>query len=203
MSNDVPDNKFVRTVIDAYHASHLVQEKTGVRFSFVQVVEHKEKRTWIEEADGGSFYDGQNQYIGWNPNQAIITDKGYVLSPLTGLNHESGHRLDEVIGEPPGDTRGYGGDAEEYRVMKNAETPVAQALGEVPKGQLSRNQYEVVSVITKSPFSNKIDIKATISTLNSYYDEVPAQEETVDALKKLGYNITINSKTRKYEVQDK
>jgi len=100
----------------------------------------------IELTKKGSYYDPKTHTIYWNPNEALLTPKGHILSSATILGHEASHALEhitkpkEAILLKKTHLKDYD-NAEELRVIKTDEQEIAEKLGEVFPGEPTRNSH--------------------------------------------------------------
>lgn len=81
-----------------------------------------------------------------------------MLSPTTVLNHEADHALDDIENPVEHNRNRKTSDAnfdnkEERRVILGTETETAIKLGEIEKGQISRDDHSGYETRTSSPIS--------------------------------------------------
>jgi len=123
-----------------------------------KALESRKEIITIAEGDKNSF-SPKNRTIIWNPKEGMITDNLSFLSPTTFLNHEGAHAL-RFLEDPKGIIRDQEttvanyGNLEEKRVIQGIEQQTAEALGEVKKGEPTRNNHFGTKMEVSGPDSN-------------------------------------------------
>ncbi len=108
-----------------------------------------------ERTSQGNYNEG---ILWWDPTNGYITDTDYILSPVEGLYHEASHAVDDLKnGEEshkkhkdkskldPYGTNPYG-SAEEKRVITTDEQDLAQAMGKLKPGQVTRKNHSATRI---------------------------------------------------------
>lgn len=113
----------------------------------------------IQTSAEASTYDSKTKTIEWNPNMGAALDNADT-SPTTVLNHELDHAFDHVKNPEAHEKRvatsdDKYGNKEEARVIKGSEQKTARALGEIPKGIVTRTNHKGQYYPTASPTSAK------------------------------------------------
>jgi RHS repeat-associated protein len=129
-------------------------------------LEESETIYYITETGGGSFYDSGERKIGWNPVEAILTDKLVELSPASVLNHEVDHALQhdqnpeqqEKDGKTP--DKDYN-NKEEKRVITGSEQETSKKLGEIKEGEVTRTNHNGTPYRTTGPTSTEPKLVVT------------------------------------------
>jgi RHS repeat-associated protein len=122
-------------------------------------IEQSESTVFIKEiTNRSSYYSPKKKTIFWNPYQGLETTDGKLLSPTTVLNHEADHALDDIENPVEHNRNRKTSDAnfdnkEERRVILGTETETAIKLGEIEKGQISRDDHSGYETRTSSPIS--------------------------------------------------
>jgi RHS repeat-associated protein len=125
----------------------------------------------VELTEGASYYDPETKTIHWNPTGGVSVDNA-ILSPATVLNHELDHAVDHIKNpkaneeradknSPKGKDAQYG-TKEERRVIQGTEQKTARALGEIPKGFVTRTNHEGYVYPTSGPTTTQSSIEETL-----------------------------------------
>ena len=162
---DSHPNPFVNNVIQAYLNSKTVWKKAGFNghSPLVTLVESNYQVSVKNAGIGGNTFNKDYNTIYWDPKRGLKTDNG-VLSPATGLEHEADHALAFNTDPKSYEARIKTPDTnydnkEELRVIRGSEQKIAEAKGEIPKGQMTRKDHSSgLPVIVKSVTSNKLDV---------------------------------------------
>ena len=115
----------------------------------------------VQQTTGISRYSGLTRTIFWNPFMGIVTTRDVKLSPATILTHEADHANKDVTNrkERKSDTNtkdeNYD-NKEEKRVIAGSEQKVAQVMGEIKKGEVTRTDHSSIGIFyTPNPISNE------------------------------------------------
>ena len=109
-----------------------------------------------KDAKGNSTGGGT---ISWNPHLGLLTNKDVVISPATVLDHEDEHAAGNAKSPADFDKRRRTPDKqyenkEEKHVITGTEQKTAKALGEINKGEKTREDHSGKdAVITNDPTS--------------------------------------------------
>ena len=116
---------------------------------------------YIKEGQS-SNYDFKSRTINWNPTMGVLTNKGVMMSPTTGLNHEADHALqrDQNSDQYKKDIKtpdAQYDNKEEKRVITGSEQTTARALGEIKEGEVTREDHGGTPTTTMGPTSTDPD----------------------------------------------
>ena len=117
----------------------------------------------MEEYDGDSYFNSNNNTIFWNPKRALITYTVYILSPAEILSHEADHAVE--YDKNPDETKKRNrqvdsqyGNLEEKRVIEGSEQEVAKRLGKLKHdGGKTRDDHNGTGYTVNSPDSEDIE----------------------------------------------
>lgn len=163
-ASEAPNSKFVRDVIK----SHKYNVKNGGGDNTDYLVNNPDIDVHIMKNTPGLGHRATTDFgfkyiILWDSETGLQTAEGHVLSPATGLEHESDHiksrydNLAEHIERNKTEDEKYW-NKEEKRVIQGSETKTSKANGEIPKKQkYSRFCYPCGGgrVRVEDPTSNK------------------------------------------------
>ena len=168
----VPENEYVRSVIDAYKFNKENWENAGFEDDSpsTQLVENSNYSVYVmEDYNDSPHYKQDNGGIPriiWNAYMGLKSDNGVVSSPASILAHEADHAIDDLTdAKAHSERRGQSNDQydneEEKRVITGSEQKTALANGEIKRGQVTRTNHNGYTVFTIGPTSNIIDRQAT------------------------------------------
>ncbi|CAM1367909.1 hypothetical protein TPENAI_60316 [Tenacibaculum litopenaei] len=185
-ATDAPDNEFVQQTITAYNT--MLEAGGG---SFTDLVQNKDKTIGVIKATGNqeTAYEVNEGSIYWDPNGGTITSKG-TFSSYTDLEHEGDHALrhqtskDYEAQQKP-DPNDPDVTLDETIAVK-AESKMAKQLGELKKGNSTRDFYDDATAIkTISPGSTEMGVPSTIKNLKRTIKLLDGRVDWIDDTKKL------------------
>ena len=147
---NVPDNEYVRDVIDAYKFNKENWKNAGFEGDSpsTQLVENSNYSVYVyEDYNGSSLYyqdNGGIPWIRWNAYMGSKSDWGAVSSPASILAHEADHAIDDLTNSRAHSARReqdnpqYDNE-EEKRVITGSEQKTALANREIKRGQVIGN----------------------------------------------------------------
>ena len=131
---------------------------------------------YVSENSGisGSFFKPESKTIYWNPQMAVGTSEGVIMSPTAVLNHEADHanQYDEKPEQYRNDLNTEDaeyGTKEEKRVIEGSEQATANKLGEISEGQVTRKDHHGSGIIVSGPTST--DPIGVIQQIPNYKEE--------------------------------
>lgn len=140
---EAPNDRFVQSFLSAYKSN----VKNGGAENSLKIATDSKYRIGVNERkdEGGSFSPAKKS-ISWNPNLAMETDQGVVLSPASIFEHEADHAKaynddKEGYNKRVGTLDAEYKNLEERRVVLGSEQRVALANGEIQQGQITRSFY--------------------------------------------------------------
>ncbi|OQP55780.1 DUF6443 domain-containing protein [Niastella populi] len=150
------------TFLEAHNVGDLFHEASSKIDGTIHVVEISE---------GASYYDPETKTIHWDPTGGVSVDNA-ILSPATVLNHELDHAVDHNKNpkaheeradrnSPNGKDAQYG-TKEEKRVIEGTEQKTARALGEIPKGFVTRKNHGGYNYPTTGPTTTKSAVEESL-----------------------------------------
>jgi RHS repeat-associated protein len=178
---NLPDNQFVKDFVGAYQYN----VGNGGGDAMKEIAENKNIIVDVRETEALSYADhspnilkaGNYNEVSWAPNVGLETTNGVVMSPATLLEHEADHAL--RFAKTPGTAIREGNlprenydNKEEQRAIQGNEQKTALKNGEIKPGQVTRNDHYGLPVITNSPTSNKVNVKATGTYLKENYPNI-------------------------------
>ena len=166
--DEIPDDHYVKAVIEAYKYNKSNWEKAGLdgQSPSTLLVERNDIKVSVfrDEEFSDRYYmgNGRRPCIIWNPNEGSKTNLGIVMSPATLLSHEADHVLDDLTDadnhyqrlktvDPSFDT------IEERRVILGSERKTAFANGEIKKDGFTRKDHKGTIVLTSSSTTIRFD----------------------------------------------
>ena len=165
---NIPNNSYVRSFVKAYHynkdnwakAGYAGQEPTARMVEREEIVKVSNSRT------AGDRFNDEYETVYWNHETGMVTDNGVILSPATGLAHESDHANDyydnpQKHNEQSNTPNKQYGTAEEKRVITGSEQKTARANGEIKKNQKTRTNHNGTTVIVNGVTSTVINCDRT------------------------------------------
>jgi RHS repeat-associated protein len=153
-----PTDNFGKALYQVY--MHFAQSDGGGE-NFLEAIFSSDFIVRITETSDVSLYQPAAEFVYWNPLQGLETDRGILLSPSTILEHEMAHGVrhktdfDGYIKDRGASAKHLGfPNMDELGVVKGPEQRTAQALGEVGRGEPTRDTYYGVRfIITYGPTS--------------------------------------------------
>ena len=172
VETDIPDNDYVKSVIEAYYYNKDNWQKAGFNGNSpsTELVEGQDIKISVYKnlSFDSKYYRGNGgiPYLIWNPAEGLMSENGTVLSPATIFAHEADHALDDLKDAKAHSDRvsqrleGYT-NQEEFRVITGSEQLTARANGEIAPGQVTRYNHKGKTVYTSGVTSNVVDPSAT------------------------------------------
>ena len=166
--DEIPDDYYVKAVIEAYKYNKKNWEKAGLDGqcpSTLLVESNDIKVSVFQDEEFHDWYymdNGRRPCIIWNPNEGCRTSMGVVLSPATLLSHEADHALDDLKDADNHYKRVKTPDSsfdnkEEQRVILGSERKTAFANGEIKKAGFTRKDHKGMTVFTSSSTTVRFD----------------------------------------------
>jgi RHS repeat-associated protein len=173
-SDVLPDNKFVQDFVAAYRYNI----ENGGGTSMQAIATNSDATVYVQygefsSQDNGRPGDNSANVITWNNEMGLETTNGHVLSPATGIEHESAHALNGLNNKGEKYALSTTADKqydnkEEKRVIQGPEQTTARANGEIPLLGVTRNDHNGRPVITESVTSNKVNVPKTQQWTKSF-----------------------------------
>jgi len=143
---NAPNNAFVRDFLLSYEKNtrngggeKMKEAAKSIEYTISLIKENEKKnRAVIIWSKQGSREERQETAVFWNPNLALKTTDGYILSPSTLLEEEFDHAVDQETDSPGHYIRQHTEDEdyenkEEKRAKQGSVKRTAIANNEVPK----------------------------------------------------------------------
>ena len=173
---NAPKNSFVNDVITAYNYNI----KNGGGENMKAAASDKKIKVGVEETSYDNRYSESANLIRFNPRAGLKLSDGNILSPATGLEHETAHKMNAKNKIAKKYDEKFG-NSEERSVIQGAELKTAKANRELPANHVGRKYHnegkwvETHSVTSNQEVSNEKseELRRNIKHFNSSYAPEP------------------------------